>query len=59
MNAEMVMGLVRHLMTFGGGFMVAQGYATQDEMTAGVSAFVTLVGVAWSVVVKWRARSDA
>jgi hypothetical protein len=56
MTVELFMGLVRHLLTFGGGFMVAQGYATQDEVTTGVSAAAALFGVAWSVVMKWRAR---
>jgi hypothetical protein len=57
MNLELFMGLVRHLLTFGGGFLVAQGVATQDEITTGVSAAAALFGVVWSVIMKWRAAS--
>ena len=55
MNLEVTLGLVRHLLTFGGGFLASAGYASGDEITAGVSAIVSLVGVVWSIVQKVRA----
>jgi hypothetical protein len=55
MNLEAWLGLVRHLLTFGGGFLVSAGYASGDEVTAGVSALAALVGVVWSVIQKVRA----
>jgi hypothetical protein len=52
MNKESILGIVRHILTFGGGFMTQNGLATQDEVTTGVSAVVTLVGVIWSILSK-------
>tara|TARA_R100001510_G_scaffold14525_3_gene11835 strand:- start:7024 stop:7188 length:165 start_codon:yes stop_codon:yes gene_type:complete len=52
MNKDSILGIVRHILTFGGGFMTQNGLATQDEVTTGVSAVVTLVGVIWSILSK-------
>ena len=38
MNKESILGIVRHILTFGGGFMTQNGMATQDDITTGVSA---------------------
>ena len=54
MNKESILGIVRHILTFGGGFMTQNGMATQDDITTGVSAVVTLVGVIWSILSKKR-----
>jgi hypothetical protein len=53
-----ILGLVRHLLTFGGGFGVAEGLASQDDMTALVSAVITVVGGVWSIIEK-LARKDS
>ena len=52
MNWEMVSGLLRHLLTFGGGFAVAKGWFDEATMTALVGAFVTIGGAIWSMVAK-------
>ena len=52
MNWEMVAGLLRHLLTFGGGFAVAKGWFDEATMTALVGAFVTIGGAIWSMVAK-------
>tara|TARA_R100000742_G_C4179782_1_gene15296 strand:+ start:171 stop:335 length:165 start_codon:yes stop_codon:yes gene_type:complete len=52
MNKESILGIVRHMLTFGGGFMTQSGMATDSEVTTGVSAAVTLVGVIWSILAK-------
>ena len=52
MNKDSILGIVRHILTFGGGFMTQNGMATQDDITTGVSAVVTLVGVIWSILSK-------
>ena len=52
MNMAMILGLVRHLLTFGGGFLVTSGWVGDSDMQAGVGALATLFGVAWSVFVK-------
>lgn len=52
MTKDSILGLIRHILTFGGGFFVGEGLATTDELTTAVSAIVTLVGVVWSVIDK-------
>ena len=52
MNKESILGIVRHFLTFGGGFMMQNGMASNDEVTTGVSAAVTLIGVIWSIMSK-------
>ena len=47
-----LLGIVRHILTFGGGFMTQAGIASDDQVTTGVSAIVTLVGLVWSVLNK-------
>jgi len=52
MNAETVMGFVRHLLTFGGGFLVTKGYLDSAGLETVVGSLVALIGVAWSAWVK-------
>lgn len=49
---EQVMGIVRHVLTAGGGYFAATGIVAQDEVTTIVSGLVGLVGLIWSVVAK-------
>jgi hypothetical protein len=47
---ESILGLIRHLLTFGGGILVSKGLiedaATMETL---VGAVVTVVGGAWSI----------
>tara|TARA_R100000808_G_scaffold512_1_gene2676 strand:+ start:25149 stop:25316 length:168 start_codon:yes stop_codon:yes gene_type:complete len=52
MSKEAILGIVRHILTFGGGFITERGLATGEEVTTGVAAVVTLVGLVWSVMNK-------
>ena len=52
MSKEAILGIVRHILTVGGGFMTQAGIASDDQVTTGVSAIVTLVGLVWSVLNK-------
>ena len=52
MNKDSILGIIRHILTFGGGFMPQSGIATDNEVTTGVSAAVTLIGVIWSILSK-------
>lgn len=52
LNASVIMGIVRHLLTLGGGYLAAKIAITPDAMSAAIAALVTLVGVAWSVYAK-------
>lgn len=49
-----ILGFVRHTLTFGGGFLAADGVATNDEIQTAISALVTVAGFAWSVFDKYK-----
>jgi hypothetical protein len=53
---SIILGIVRHLLTAFGGGLSAQGLATSDDIAAAIGAAVTLIGFAWSVFEKYRAR---
>jgi hypothetical protein len=55
MNMETILGVIRHILTFGGGFVVAKGWADEATITAAVGAAVTLIGAVWSVLSKRQA----
>jgi hypothetical protein len=52
MSLDIVLGLVRHLLTFGGGLLVTRGLADASVVNEAVGAIVTLVGIAWSIKIK-------
>lgn len=56
-NQDTVLGIVRHLLTAGGGILVASGYTTNDQWTAISGGVVALVGVIWSILQKKQAAS--
>ena len=49
MSKEAILGIVRHILTFGGGLITERGLASGEEVTTGVAALVTLLGLIWSV----------
>lgn len=56
MDKLVVLALVRHLLTFGGGFLVADGSLSEPEMTEAVGAIAALGGIIWSVFEKRRRK---
>jgi len=52
MNWEMVSGVIRHILTFGGGFLVTKGLVDDGTLQAAIGAIITLGGVAWSLFQK-------
>ena len=52
MSKEMVLGIVRHVLTFGGGFLVTKGLVEESIMLELVGGVITLVGGLWSVISK-------
>lgn len=52
MSKTKVLGIVRHVLTFAGGFAVAQGYADEATVQQVVAGLAALVGVVWSVLDK-------
>jgi hypothetical protein len=52
MSKEAILGVVRHVLTFMGGFVAERGLASGEEVQTGVGAVVTLIGLVWSVLNK-------
>ncbi len=52
MNKEQVLGLVRHILTFVGGILVAKGLATETQSVELVGALATVIGGVWSILSK-------
>lgn len=48
MNKEQVLGIVRHVLTFAGGFIVAKGWIDQGVLPEVIGAVITIVGAVWS-----------
>ena len=56
LTKEQIMGIVRHVLTFVGGIVVAKGFASEEltmEITGGV---MTLVGGVWSIISKNKTK---
>jgi len=49
MNWEVVGGLVRHVLTFGGGFLVTNGTLTDGDLQAVIGGVIAIGGVLWSI----------
>lgn len=54
MKKEMILGIIRHALTFTGGILVMQGYVQEDTATELSGAFLTLFGGVWSIIEKNR-----
>jgi hypothetical protein len=52
MDKDTILGIVRHVLTFGGGLLVTKGYFDDGTMQAVVGALMTIAGAVWSVVDK-------
>lgn len=52
MSKEQVAGLVRHLVTFGGGFLIAKGWVDESLVAEAATVVASLVAVMWSIVSK-------
>lgn len=52
MNREQVLGILRHTLTFVGGFLVTKGLIEESQLIEITGAAVTLVGAIWSVLAK-------
>ena len=45
-------GIIRHILTFAGGFAVAKGWIDEGTMLELVGGLVTVGGIVWSVIEK-------
>jgi hypothetical protein len=58
MNKETVLGVVRHILTFGGGALVVKGYTDEAGLEEAVGAIVALIGFAWSIKIKIKEKKN-
>lgn len=52
MNKDQVLGLVRHILTFGGGILVTKGLSSDAMSTELIGSLMSVVGIVWSIVSK-------
>jgi hypothetical protein len=57
MSKEIILGIIRHVLTAAGGVLVTKGLADTAGVESAVGALVTLAGFIWSVLAK-RQTSD-
>lgn len=53
---ESIKSIVRHGLSFGGGFLVAKGLVSVDQANELAGAVITVLGVVWSV---WKNKKAA
>jgi hypothetical protein len=52
MNKDQVLGIIRHTLTFVGGFLVMKGMVDESLVTEIVGGVVAVVGSVWSIFAK-------
>jgi hypothetical protein len=45
---DKIKGLIRHILTFLGGYLVTQGIIDEQTLTEIVGAVITIIGFVWS-----------
>lgn len=48
MNQNQILGVIRHVLTFGGGYFLAKGLLDETTLNTIVTGLVALVGLGWS-----------
>jgi hypothetical protein len=56
LTQQQVLGIVRHILTFGGGIVVSKGYADDAAVTEIIGAVMTIIGAVWSIIEKSKAE---
>jgi hypothetical protein len=49
MNWEQISSILRHILTFGGGFVVAKGWISETVMLEIVGVIITIGGAVWAM----------
>jgi hypothetical protein len=55
LTQEQILGIVRHILTFGGGILVTKGLLDEGMVAEISGAVITLIGAVWSIVEKSKA----
>ena len=58
LTRDQFMGILRHVLTFLGGFLVIQGIAEESLVSEISGAIVTLAGGIWSIVSKNKNKKE-
>lgn len=56
---DTILSVLRHLLTFGGGLLVARGLASDDTVQQLVAALPTTIGLVWGAADEYRAAQRA
>ena len=59
MKKDTILSLLRHALTFGGGFLVAKGLVTETSLGTLIPAVVAAVGAAWGAWDEFTAARKA
>jgi len=51
-NGKQLLGIIRHILTFGGGVLMAKGMLSEGMVSDVVGAIMTLIGTIWSIYSK-------
>jgi hypothetical protein len=51
-SISQILGIIRHLLTFVGGILVAKGTLSDATATQIIGGVVSLIGLIWSIVTK-------
>ncbi len=52
MNKEVILGIIRHILTFAGGVLITKGIIDESTMQELVGSLGTTIGLIWSVIQK-------
>jgi hypothetical protein len=55
MNKETIFGVIRHILTFGGGILASKGILDAGLVEQAAGAIITIAGIAWSIIEKRKA----
>jgi len=50
MNKTQVLGIVRHVLTFGAGFLIAKGKLEPGASESLIGGLLTVIGGVWSII---------
>lgn len=53
---EVLLGLIRHILTAGGGILAHNGFIAEGEIELAVGSILALVGIVWSA---WDKKKTA
>jgi hypothetical protein len=55
LTQQQVLGIIRHILTFGGGILVTKGLLDEGMVAEISGAVITLIGAVWSIIEKSKA----